>query len=557
MSDFFAPSYWYGAGPSFSGLSNAQQQYNQNQNYFNNVNNTLSQAHVPQSQLYGGGSFGAQPAYYAGVGASYGRATGGFGGLGAPNADPFTPVGGGGGGGSTPSPFRGVEVAPSPFDTPNAGGVPYLDNPFTPATSPFSGGASPFRGYDSGPSAPFQSAFPSGGVGSASPPSSYQNPWNNPSMVPPMIGGVGRGATPQASAPQTDWTGGNAAVPWMMGGGQAFPGGGVGSANATNPRDRLAQIMSGSEGNQGAANIGQGFTQAGGGAAEPPAFGGGSPFRDFGRAFQSAFPTGTNAGGIGSGGSAGVAPGYGGFTPGPSPGVPSAGRGFMGGGGVMAQGGDDDGATFAERWGQMQAPAKSGPDMSNFQSPANSYSTFQRGATNPWTQKVPNNDPNIMNSIYRAAGQMGNEPSALAGVIGVESNWNPAAKTGQYRGLTQMGPKSFAEAGGTLNGMTFDQYKSAPGEKQIDTYVPWLQSYARNNPNNAASLVAGGLGNVPAPTQAAIMQGTQFAPNSTRWPSALAEGNPYMPTTASKQAAELGNKSINAMTNSYMARGLR
>jgi hypothetical protein len=38
------------------------------------------------------GGFGAQTAYYAGVGADYGRATGGFGGYGSPNADPFTAV---------------------------------------------------------------------------------------------------------------------------------------------------------------------------------------------------------------------------------------------------------------------------------------------------------------------------------------------------------------------------------------------------------------------------------------------------------------------------------
>src|SRR3954468_14785876 len=42
------------------------------------------------------GNFGQQTDYYSGLGAAYGRQTGGFGGYGAPNADPFTPVGGGG-----------------------------------------------------------------------------------------------------------------------------------------------------------------------------------------------------------------------------------------------------------------------------------------------------------------------------------------------------------------------------------------------------------------------------------------------------------------------------
>jgi hypothetical protein len=53
-------------------------------------------AQATQANIYGAGGFGAQPAYYAGLGAAYGRQTGGFGGYGAANADPFTPVGGGG-----------------------------------------------------------------------------------------------------------------------------------------------------------------------------------------------------------------------------------------------------------------------------------------------------------------------------------------------------------------------------------------------------------------------------------------------------------------------------
>jgi hypothetical protein len=61
-----------------AGLANAQASQASNNRYFQNQAATLSAAHMPQSQLYGGGSFGAQPAYYAGLGAAYGRATGGF-----------------------------------------------------------------------------------------------------------------------------------------------------------------------------------------------------------------------------------------------------------------------------------------------------------------------------------------------------------------------------------------------------------------------------------------------------------------------------------------------
>jgi hypothetical protein len=87
------------------------------------------------NNLYGAGGFGAQTAHYAGVGAAYGRGTGGFGGYGAANADPFTPVGSGGGagGGGGASPSR-VPGASSPFDS-GTSAVPYL-----------SGGGSPFGG---------------------------------------------------------------------------------------------------------------------------------------------------------------------------------------------------------------------------------------------------------------------------------------------------------------------------------------------------------------------------------------------------------------------------
>ena len=44
------------------------------------------------NSIYGPQGFGGQTAAYAGAGAAYGRETGGFGGYGAPNADPFTPV---------------------------------------------------------------------------------------------------------------------------------------------------------------------------------------------------------------------------------------------------------------------------------------------------------------------------------------------------------------------------------------------------------------------------------------------------------------------------------
>src|SRR6188768_2196762 len=64
----------------------------QQQNYYNQVGNVGAYNQGVTDNLYGPRGFGGDTAYYAGVGADYGRATGGFGGYGAANADPFSPV---------------------------------------------------------------------------------------------------------------------------------------------------------------------------------------------------------------------------------------------------------------------------------------------------------------------------------------------------------------------------------------------------------------------------------------------------------------------------------
>jgi hypothetical protein len=115
-----------------------------------------------------------------------------------------------------------------------------------------------------------------------------------------------------------------------------------------------------------------------------------------------------------------------------------------------------------------------------------------------------------------------------------------------------MGRDSFSEAGGQLGGLNFGQYKNAPLEQQIPAYGDWLQHYAR--PGNAAGLASSGLGDLPVPMQSAILQGTQFGPNSTRWPAALAQGNMSMSTTPYKQADVLGKPpTINSM-DTYFGR---
>jgi hypothetical protein len=74
MSDFFAPSYWYGAGPDFSGLANAYASTGQTNNYNANIANTLAQANSFNPWANSGG-FGAMTNYYSGLGANYGRNT--------------------------------------------------------------------------------------------------------------------------------------------------------------------------------------------------------------------------------------------------------------------------------------------------------------------------------------------------------------------------------------------------------------------------------------------------------------------------------------------------
>src|SRR6185503_10842205 len=83
-------------------------------------------AQTQATNIYTPGGFGALTDYYSGLGAAYGRATGGFGGYGAANADPFTPVGGGAiPGGSRSMNLRrmgtggiGSDAARAPDDTP-------------------------------------------------------------------------------------------------------------------------------------------------------------------------------------------------------------------------------------------------------------------------------------------------------------------------------------------------------------------------------------------------------------------------------------------------------
>ena len=86
MSDVSGiPNIGFGyGGANFADMSNSAMNAQPNYSAQNNANlNYVASQQPSQSTLYGGGYFGAQPAYYAGVGAAYGRATGGFNAMGS------------------------------------------------------------------------------------------------------------------------------------------------------------------------------------------------------------------------------------------------------------------------------------------------------------------------------------------------------------------------------------------------------------------------------------------------------------------------------------------
>ena len=74
------PNMGFGGGGYFGGIPNvapAMSAGQINQGIWGNY--SPQQAQSTLNNIYGPGGFGALPAHYAGLGASYGRATGGFG----------------------------------------------------------------------------------------------------------------------------------------------------------------------------------------------------------------------------------------------------------------------------------------------------------------------------------------------------------------------------------------------------------------------------------------------------------------------------------------------
>ena len=159
----------------------------------------------------------------------------------------------------------------------------------------------------------------------------------------------------------------------------------------------------------------------------------------------------------------------------------------------------------------------------------------------------PGTSPETIAAVNQLAAQKGLSPAAIAGVIKTESNWNQGATSpgGKYKGLTQIGPDTFREAkGGTLGGLTYDQYLKATPAQQVAAYGGLLDHYGFADKAKAAGI---DFSKMSPAQQAAHLQAFQFSPAVADWQGA----DPSRPVTASKQASALGSTSLNDMTKYY------
>jgi len=116
-----------------------------------------------------------------------------------------------------------------------------------------------------------------------------------------------------------------------------------------------------------------------------------------------------------------------------------------------------------------------------------------------------------------------------------------------------MAPADFRTGGGTLGGLTYEQYLRATIPQQIAAYGDYIAS----SPN--FPYLDYGSGD-PALT-AALLQGIQFSPQGTGWSDALLGGDTGMQIAYGKkapfytgQADELRTTSIDDMRNAFAQR---
>ena len=114
---------------------------------------------------------------------------------------------------------------------------------------------------------------------------------------------------------------------------------------------------------------------------------------------------------------------------------------------------------------------------------------------------------------------------------------------GNY-GIPQIAPDDFKLAGGTLNGMTRDEYIKAPAAAQIGAYTDLLSRILARNPG--VNMTA-----YPPPVQYALMQAFNFTPwNASKWLPAFLKGD-YTVQTGPPQGGDMNDTSINALIQNY------
>ena len=163
---------------------------------------------------------------------------------------------------------------------------------------------------------------------------------------------------------------------------------------------------------------------------------------------------------------------------------------------------------------------------------------LKSGASVPMKER-----PAILAALNDVAASHAVDPAAIAGIIHTESVWDTTAVTGQYIGLTQVGPELPKKLGLTQN-----EFLALSAGEQIDAYGVWLDYYkfAEKMKHHKIKCLA-----LPLARKAAVLQAMQFAPNGDNWKAALAAGDLTVRSTKSKQAEFLGDTSIGDMEAYY------
>jgi hypothetical protein len=176
------------------------------------------------------------------------------------------------------------------------------------------------------------------------------------------------------------------------------------------------------------------------------------------------------------------------------------------------------------------------------------------GATDFSSQGRPayDKDPGALEAIRNTAfGQI--NPTALSALFTEESGWNPRNGTigGNY-GVAQMAPGDFQTAGGTLGGLTYNDYTKASAADQIGAYADLLARTQARNPGLDFSTMT-------PERQYAVLQAFNFGPQTTetspnrQWLAALLRGDTSVPTApGGGQAEDLKSTSIADMERAYL-----